>query len=90
MRSIVQRESGMSYGAWLEQLARSSGIVTPTRADLAKLDRNRARKGSNKDWVHPQDPEASITKMKDDRTHLAHKLEDAVDLETGMIVATTV
>lgn len=90
MRSIVRRESGMAYTAWLEQLARSSGIETPTRADLAKLDRNRARRGSNKDWVHPQDPEARITKMKDGRTHLSHKVEHAVDLETEAIVATTV
>ena len=69
MRSIVRRESGMAYETWLEQLARSSGIETPTRADLAKLDRNRAGKGSNNDWMHPQDPEARITKMKDGRTH---------------------
>ena len=38
MRSILRRESGMAYEAWLEQLARSSGIETPTRADLAKVD----------------------------------------------------
>jgi transposase len=57
---------------------------------LAKLDRKRARKGSNEDWVNPHDPEASITKMKDGRTHLAYKAEHAVDLETGAVVAVTV
>jgi transposase len=31
-----------------------------------------------------------FTKMKDGRTHLAHKAEDAVDLETGAIVGVTV
>ena len=31
-----------------------------------------------------------ITKMKDGRTHLAHKAEHAVDLETGAIVGVTV
>src|SRR5687768_18053600 len=36
------------------------------------------------------DPDAKITKMKDGRTHLAHKAEHAVDLETGAIVGVTV
>jgi hypothetical protein len=43
-------------------------------------------RGSNDDWTHPHDPDAKITKMKDGRTHLAHKMEHAVDLETGAIV----
>ena len=46
--------------------------------------------GSNDDWTHPHDPDAKITKMKDGRTHLAHKAEHAVDLETGAIVGVTV
>jgi hypothetical protein len=57
---------------------------------LAKLDRKRARKGSNEEWINPHDPEARITKMKDGRTHLAHKAEHAVDRETGAVVAVTV
>jgi transposase len=57
---------------------------------LARLDRDRKNKGSNDDWTHPQDPDAKITKMKDGRTHLAHKAEQAVDLETGAVVAVTV
>ncbi len=90
MRSIVRRDDGSGYEEWLEQVARASGIETPTREDLAKLDRKRPRKGSNKDWGHPHDPEARITKMKDGRTGLAHKFEQAVDLETGAVVAVTV
>src|SRR5439155_15121584 len=62
----------------------------PTREQLAKLDRKRAKKGSNDDWVHPHDPEAEITQLKDGRTHLAYKAEHAVDLETGAVVAVTV
>ena len=42
-------------------------------------------KGSNDEWTHPHDPDAKITKMKDGRTHLAHKAEHAVDLETGAV-----
>jgi len=79
MRSIVRRDTGEAYE-----------IETPTRQDLAKLDRKRRKKGSNKDWYNPHDPDAKIAKMKDGRTHLAHKAEHAVDLETGAVVAVTV
>ena len=90
LRSIVRRDTGESYEAFLTRLAQASGIETPTREDLARLDRKRPKKGSNDDWQHPHDPDAKITKMKDGRTHLAHKAEHAVDLETGAIVAVTV
>ena len=53
MKSIVLRENGVSYPAFLESLAKESGIETPTREDLAKLDKNRKNKGANKDWGHP-------------------------------------
>lgn len=90
LRSIVRRDTGESYQDFLERLAKASGIATPTREDLAKIDRDRGGKGSNEDWQHPHDSEARITKMKDGRTHLAHKAEHLVDLETGAIVAVTV
>jgi len=90
MRSIVRRDTGEGYEEFLRRLAEESGIATPTREQLAKLDRKRAKKGSNQDWVNPHDPEAGITKMKDGRTHLAYKAEHAVDLETGAVVAVTV
>src|SRR5216684_2200365 len=90
MRSIVRRDTGEGYEEFLRGLAQESGIATPTREQLAKLDRKRAKKGSNKDWVNPHDPEAGITKLKDGRTHLAYKAEHAVDLETGTVVAVTV
>ncbi|HEY7448624.1 MAG TPA: hypothetical protein VH702_10775 [Vicinamibacterales bacterium] len=90
LRSIVRRDTGEGYQEFLTQLAKASGIETPTRADLARLDRKRRKKGSNDDWTHPQDPDARITQMKDGRTHLAHKAEHAVDLDTGAIVGVTV
>ena len=90
MRAIVRRDDGTEYDAWLEKLAEASGIETPTRDDLARLDRKRPKKGSNKDWKHPHDPEARITKMKDGRTRLAHKLEVGVDMESGAVAAVTV
>ena len=89
LRSIVRRDSGQGYDDFLKDLAKESGIETPTREQLAKLDRKRKKKGNNDDWKNPHDPDAQITKMKDGRTHLAHKAEHAVDLETGAVLAVT-
>ena len=89
MRSIVRRDTGESYQEFLTRLAKASGIETPTREDLARLDRKRKKKTSNTEWTNPHDPDAKVTKMKDGRTHLAHKAEHAVDLDTGAIVAVT-
>jgi transposase len=89
MRSIVRRDTGESYQEFLTRLAAESGIKTPTREALARLDRRRKKRTSNKDWENPSDPDARITKMKDGRTHLAHKAEHAVDLESGALVAVT-
>jgi transposase len=83
MRSIVRRDTGEGYQQFLERLAKESGIETPTRQDLAKLDKKRKNKASNDDWQSPDDPDARITKMKDGTTHLAHKAEHAVDLGEG-------
>ena len=90
LRSIVRRDTGEPYEEFLRRLATESGIETPTRAQLARLDRKRLKKGSNEEWEHPQDADARITKMKDGRTHLAHKAEHAVDMESGAVVAVTV
>jgi transposase len=89
LRSIVRRDTGEGYDDFLRGLANESGIETPTREQLARLDRKRKNKGNNDDWKNPHDPDAQITKMKDGRTHLAHKAEHAVDLETGAILAVT-
>src|SRR4026207_1438610 len=90
LRSIVRRDTGEGYQEFLTQLAQAPGHQTPTREELARLDRKRKGKGSNDDWTHPHDPDAKITKMKDGRTHLAHKAEHAVDPDTGAIVGVTV
>jgi transposase len=89
MRSIVRRDNGESYEEFLKRLAKESGIETPTKEELARLDRQRQKKGSNKEWMSPSDPDARITKMKDGTTHLAHKAEHAVDMESGAVIAVT-
>lgn len=90
MRNIVRRDTGETYQEFLQRLAKASGIRTPSRQALARLDRLRKKKGSNQEWKSPADPDAKITKMKDGRTHLAHKAEQAVDMTTGAIVAVTI
>src|SRR2546427_529416 len=89
MRSIVRRDTGESYTDFLTKLAKASGIETPTREDLAKLDGERPKNGPKEEWEHPDDPDAKLTMMKNGQTHLAHKTEHAVDLETGAVLAVT-
>jgi len=56
LRSIVRRDSGEAYEDFLKRLAKESGIETPTRAQLARLDRKRPKKGSNQEWVNRKRP----------------------------------
>jgi len=85
IRSIVRRDTVESYEEFLRGLAKASGIATPTREDLGRLDRKRKKRMSNQEWTSPADEDARIAKMKDGRTHLAHKAEHAVDLDTGAV-----
>jgi transposase len=89
MRSIVRRDTGEDYQAYPTRLAAASGIKTPTREALARFDRKRKKKTSNTDWRSPSDPDAKVAKMKDGRTHLAHKAEHAIDLDSGALIAVT-
>jgi transposase len=53
LRHMVRRDTGESYQDVLTTLAEASRIKTPTRADLARLDRTRKKKGSNAEWTSP-------------------------------------
>src|SRR5436190_10263124 len=89
MKSIVRRDTGESYMTYLKRLAEAEGIETPDAAALLRMDRKRKKKTSNEDWKSSSDEEAEIAKLKDGRTALAYKAENAVDMETGAIVAVT-
>jgi transposase len=89
MRSIVRRDTGERYMEYLRRLAAEAGIDGSDDDAVRRMDRKRKKKTSNEDWVNPHDPEAEVTKMKDGTTHLAYKTEQAVDLDTGAIVAIT-
>ncbi|HEY6373575.1 MAG TPA: transposase [Candidatus Sulfotelmatobacter sp.] len=87
MKSIVRRDTGESYTAYLKRLAEAEGVDAKDAAALRRMDRKRAKKTCNEDWESPSDDEAEITRLKDGRTALAYKAENAVDMETGAIVA---
>ena len=90
MRSIVRKDTGADYREYLAQLAKEAGIENPTADDLRRMDRKRSKKTSNDDWEHPHDPDAQVSRMKDGCTHMGHKAEHAVDMETGATVAVVV
>ena len=90
MRAIVRKDTGEDYKAYLRRLATAAGIENPTDEDLRRFDRTRKKKGSNKEWESPADPDSRIAKMKDGRTHLAYKAEHAVDVDSGLVLAAAV
>lgn len=95
MKSIVRRETGEDWKAYLARLMKEEGLVeedeTPSDDDLRRFDKQRKdKKVSNDDWESPADPDARITRMKDGTTHLAYKAEHSVDLASNLIVAAEV
>lgn len=89
MKSIVRRDTQESYTEYLKRLAEAEGVEVPDQGALRRMDRKRKKKTSNEEWVNPNDAEAEITRLKDGRTALAYKAEQAVDMESGVIVAVT-
>lgn len=92
LRNIVHRETGKPYGEYIKDLAKAEmeeeGIEgEPDAREARRRDRKRKKKGRNKDWESPSDPDAQITKMKRGNTRLALKVEQAVDMESGAVVA---
>jgi transposase len=90
MRAIVRRDTGEGYKEYLKRLMAEQGIEDPTDDEARRFDRKRKKKGSNKEWESPADPDARIARMKDGTTHLAYKAEHAVDLDSGLVVAAAV
>jgi transposase len=89
MKSIVRRDTQESYTEYLKRLAEAEGMEALDPAGIRRMDRKRAKKIANQEWVNPHDGEAQITRLKDGRTALAYKTEQAVDMETSAIVAVT-
>ena len=89
MKSIVRRDTGENYMGYLKRIAEAEGVDAPDAAGLRRMDRKRKKKTRNEDWQSPADPEAEITQLKDGRTALAYKVEQAVDMDSGAIIAVT-
>jgi transposase len=91
MKSIVRKDTGDGYTAYLKKLCEAQGIENPTVEDARRVDRARkGKKVSNKEWESPTDEDARIVRLKDGRTRLGYKAEHVVDLDTGAIVAAEV
>jgi transposase len=91
MKSIVRKESGEDYQAYLRRLAEEAGLENPTDEELRRFDKNRPdKKVSNEEWESKTDPGSRITQMKDGTTHLAYKGEHVVDLESNLMLAAEV
>jgi transposase len=92
MKSIVRRDTGENWKAYVTRLMREEGVIAkeeePTDDEVRRFDRNRKdKKVSNAEWVSPTDPDATIARMKDGTTHLAYKAEHVVDLKSDLILA---
>lgn len=91
MRSITRRDSGKDYKDYLRELMAEEGHENPNDEDLRRFDKKRKNKTtSNRDWESKSDPESRVAKMKDGRTHMAYKAENAVDLDTDLVISATV
>lgn len=87
MKSIVRRDTGDDWKAYVRKLMADEGIEDPTDEEIRKFDKKRKKKVSNKEWTSPTDADARIMKMKDGRTHMAYKAEHAIDVETDLVLA---
>ena len=93
LKSIVRKDNGDGWREYLRKLyEEETGISDPDDEELRRFDKRRKpkKKVSNEDWESATDPDSRIGKMKDGRFHLKYKAENAVDLETEIIVAAEV
>lgn len=88
MKSIVRKGTREAWQAFVTRLAKEQGVEIKDDEDLRRFDKTRkGKKTSNDEWESTSDPEGRIMRMKDGTTHVAYKVEHAVDLETGIVVA---
>jgi len=86
MDSLSHKELGCTYEEYVLALRRQD---TPdaTKGEAMAADKKREGKASNRDWESSTDPESRVMQHSDGHTHLSYKVDTAVDLETGVIVA---
>jgi transposase len=92
MKSIVRKDTGEDWRAYVVRLMREEGLIEPdqepTDEEVRRYDRSRKNKRvSNDEWQSSTDPASRIAQMKDGRTHLAYKAEHVVDLQNELVLA---
>jgi transposase len=92
MKSIVRRDTGETWKAYVTRLMREEGVIEedhePSDEKVRRYDKGRKdKKVGNDEWVSQTDPASRITQMKDGRTHLAYKAEHVVDLASDLVLA---
>jgi hypothetical protein len=92
MKSIVRRDTGEDWTAFVTRLMREEGVIgpeeKPSKAEILRYDRARKDKTvSNAEWKSEVDEDAKIARMKDGTTHLAYKAEHVVDLDSDLVLA---
>jgi transposase len=92
MKSIVRKDTGEDWRAYVVRLMREEGVIEkdrePTDEEVRRFDKGRKTKRvSNEEWRSRTDPASRITRLKDGRTHLAYKAEHVVDLKTDVVLA---
>jgi transposase len=92
MKSIIRRDSGEDWKAYVTRLMREEGVIEathePSNEEVRRYDKTRKnKKVSNEEWVSKSDPDSRIAQMKDGRTHLAYKAEHVVDMKTDLVLA---
>ena len=93
LKSIVRKDNGDGWREYVRKLYEAeTGKSDPDDEELRRFDRNRKPKKrvSNDQWESATDPDSRIGMMKDGRYHLKYKAENAIDLETEIIVAAEV
>jgi transposase len=92
LEKLTRREDGKSYREYVGELAaEAEGIDPEDTAAVAEFDRCRKdKKVSNGEWFSPNDPDAKIGPRKDGAWDMIHKVENAVDLDSGAILSVEV
>src|SRR5436305_2570308 len=74
MKSIVRRDTGESYTAYLKRLAEAEGLENADAEALRRMDRKRSKRMCNEDWKSPADDES--------RDHAAQGWPHGTDLQS--------
>jgi transposase len=95
MKSIVRRDTGENWKAYVARLMREEGVIDathePSDEEVRRYDKTRKdKKVSNQEWGSATDADSRIAQMKDGRTHLAYKAEHVVDLKSDLLLAAEV